>query len=47
MVPEVHSRDRSESCSGETILGSLPIDYVPDGGEVLCFAVLILQVVLR
>jgi hypothetical protein len=29
----------------ETLLGRLPVDNVPDGLEVLCFAVLVLQVV--
>jgi hypothetical protein len=34
-----------ELCA-ETLLGGLPVDDIPDGGEILCLAVLVLQIVL-
>jgi hypothetical protein len=31
----------------ETLLGCLPVDDIPDGGEIFSFAVLVLKIVLK
>ena len=40
------SDDTCISIVGQSLLGSLPVDNIPDGTEILGFSVLVLKIVL-
>lgn len=37
---------RAEHLCTESLLGGLPVDHIPDGGEVLSLTILVLKVIL-
>ena len=45
-IPHIYTSKSPISLGSKSLLGSLPVDHIPNSGEVLGLAVLVLEVVL-